>query len=67
MSIAELKEEAIRQFAVKVEGMDDEAELKVMLEFLNGIKGGDQQHINLSRHYSAIKEKYSSVLQRLAK
>jgi hypothetical protein len=67
MSIAELKEEAIRQFAITVEGMDDEAELKVVLEFLNGIKGDDQQHISLSRHYSAIKEKYSSVLERLAK
>ena len=36
MSVAELKEEAIRQFAMKVESMDDEAGLKVALEFLNG-------------------------------
>ena len=28
MSVAELKEEAIRRFAIKVESMDDEAALK---------------------------------------
>ena len=38
MSVAELKEEAIRQFAIKVESIDDEAALKVVLDFLTGIR-----------------------------
>jgi hypothetical protein len=66
MSIAALKEEAIRQFAVKVESIEDEASLMVVIDFLSGIKGDDKQAINLSRHYSTIKEKYGSVLKKLA-
>ncbi len=67
MSVAELKEEAIRQFAIKVESMDDEAALKVVLDFLTGIRSGDKNGINLSSHYESIKLKYGSVLEKLAK
>jgi hypothetical protein len=66
MSIAELKEEAIRQFAAKVEAMEDETALKVVLDFLNGIHADDKHGINLSHHYESIKLKYGSVLQKLA-
>ncbi len=67
MSVAALKEEAIRQFAIKVESMDDEAALKVVLDFLKGISSGDKGGINLSSHYESIKLKYGSVLEKLAK
>lgn len=66
MSIAELKEEAIRQFAVKVDAMEDEAALKVVLAFLSGIHTGDENGLSLSRHYESIKLKYGSVLEKLA-
>ena len=66
MSIAALKEEVIRQFAMMVESMEDEASLMVVFDFLNGIKADDKQAINLSQHYSTIKEKYGSVLKKLA-
>ena len=66
MSIAELKEEAIRQFAIKVESMEDETALKIVLDFLNGISAEDKNGINLSRHYDSIKLKYGSVLEKLA-
>ena len=66
MSVLELKEEAIRQFAVKVESMDDETALKMVLDFLKGIKADDKNGISLSRHYDSIKLKYSSVLEKLA-
>ena len=67
MSISAIKEEAIRQFALKVEAMDDEASLKIVLEFLNGIGKNDKNAMNLSRHYESIKLKYASVLEKLAK
>lgn len=38
MSVAELKEEAIRQFARKVEATDDERVLTLIVEFLNGLQ-----------------------------
>jgi len=66
MSVIELKEEAIRQFAIKVESMDDEVALKMVLDFLNGIKANDNGAINLSKHYDSIKQKYGQVLQKLA-
>jgi len=66
MSIIELKEEAIRQFAVKVEAADDEKILEMILEFLKGIDSNDKHGINLSRHYEAIKQQYGGVLKRLA-
>ena len=66
MSVAELKEEAIRQFAMKVEFIDDEKGLKMVLEFLNGIHADDKKSVNLSRHYDNIKSKYASVLKKLA-
>jgi hypothetical protein len=66
MSVAELKEEAIRQFAVKVEAIEDETALKMVLDFLSGIHAGDKQAINLSRHYETIKAKYGTVLKKLA-
>jgi hypothetical protein len=49
-----------------VESMEDEASLMVVFDFLNGIKADDKQAINLSQHYSTIKEKYGSVLKKLA-
>ena len=67
MSVLELKEEAIRQFAIKVELLDDEAGLTMVLDFLNGIEAGDKGGINLSRHYGSIKSKYGPVLEKLAK
>ena len=67
MSILELKEEAIHQFAIKVESLDDEAALTMVLEFLKGIETGDEHGINLSRHYGSIKLKYGPVLEKLAK
>jgi hypothetical protein len=67
MSVLELKEEAIRQFAIKVESMDDEAALIMVLDFLKGIEVGDEHGINLSRHYAAIKARYGAVLKKLAK
>ena len=66
MSVAELKEEAIRQFAVKVDALEDETALKMVLDFLSGIKAGDKEGLNLSRHYNVIKAKYGPVLKRLA-
>ncbi len=67
MSVLELKEEAIRQFAIKVESMEDETALKIVLDFLKGIKAEDKHGINLSRHYESIKLKYGPVLEKLAK
>jgi len=61
-----LKKEAIRQFAVKVGSLDDEKALYVVLDFLKGIKEGDNEGISLSRHYESIKLQYSSVLEKLA-
>ena len=66
MSVAELKEEAIRQFAIKVEATEDENVLKIILDFLSTIDAKDKNGINLSRHYNHIKAKYSSVLKKLA-
>lgn len=66
MSIAELKEEAIKQFAVKVEATQDELVLKSILDFLGGIEVPNERDVNLSRHYNDIKAKYGSVLKKLA-
>ncbi len=66
MSVLELKEEAIRQFAIKVESLDDEAALTMVLDFLKGInRNTDSQ--SLSRHYDNIKLKYGTVLEKLAR
>ena len=67
MSVSTIKEEAIRQFALKVESMDDEASLKIVLDFLNGIGKKGDSGTNLSSHYDSIKTKYASVLEKLAK
>ena len=66
MSVSELKEEAIRQFAIKVRSMEDETALKIVLGFLKGIRSDDSNGINLSRHYDSIKLKYGRVLEMLA-
>ncbi|MEI8278623.1 MAG: hypothetical protein WCG87_02600 [Bacteroidota bacterium] len=66
MSVAELKEEAIRQFAVKVEATEDEKVLHIILDFLSHIHSDDKNSMNLSHHYDSIKAKYSSVLKKLA-
>ena len=66
MSVAALKEEAIRQFASKVESMDDEKTLQAVLDFLDGIRPENKNSLDLSRHYESIKAKYGSVLERLA-
>lgn len=66
MSVAELKEEAIRQFALKVEAAEDEKVLQVILDFLNNIQPSDKQAISLSRHYDSIKAQYGATLQKLA-
>jgi len=54
MSVSELKEEAIRQFAIKVRSMEDETALKIVLGFLKGIRSDDSNGINLSRHYDIV-------------
>ena len=66
MSVAELKEEAIRQFAIKVESAEDEAVLKIIIDFLGGIRAKDTNGISLSKHYDSIKSKYGPALKRLA-
>lgn len=66
MSIAEIKEELIAEFAKKIDHIEDEASLNVILEFLNGIQTSSSSEINLARHYAEIKQKYSSVLAKLA-
>ena len=66
MSVAELKEEAIRQFTVKVVASDDEVVLKMILDFLNGIEPDKDNSISLSHHYNSIKAKYGTVLKKLA-
>ncbi|MBX2905810.1 MAG: hypothetical protein KF744_07225 [Taibaiella sp.] len=66
MSVAELKKEAIRQFALRVESTDNENVLEMILDFLKGIKTNDDNAVNLSQHYDAIKSKYCSVLKKLA-
>ena len=67
MSILEIKEEAIKQFALKVERINDEASLNVILAFLDGIGNSGNDPLSLSKHYESIKSKYGSVLERLAK
>lgn len=66
MSVAELKEEAIRQFAMKVEAADDEKVLQIILDFLSNIQPADKSGLNLSRHYDSIKAQYGATLQKLA-
>lgn len=66
MSVLELKEEAIRQFAIKVESMNDEAALTMVLDFLKGL-GPHDSGLNLAQHYDQIKLKYGAVLEKLAK
>ena len=66
MSVLELKEEAIRQFALKVESLDDEAALVMVLDFLKGINT-NTDGLSLSRHYNSIKSKYGPVLEKLAR
>jgi len=66
MSVAELKEEAIRRFAIKVEATEDEKVLKTILDFLDDIESAEPGELNLSRHYDSIKAKYGSVLRKLA-
>ncbi len=66
MSVLELIEEAIRQFSIKVESLDDEAALVMVLDFLKGINR-NTDGLSLSRHYDSIKSKYGSVLEKLAR
>lgn len=66
MSVAELKEEAIRQFVQKVEATGDEKVLEMIVAFLKGIDVSDTNPVNLARHYDSIKARYGSVLQKLA-
>lgn len=66
MSITEIKEELITEFVKKIDRIEDEASLNVILEFLNGIGMSSPADINLSKHYESIKQKYSSVLAKLA-
>jgi hypothetical protein len=67
MGIAEIKEEAIRQFTIKVEAMDNQASLQMVLEYVNSLGNNDNDMINLSQHYESIKLKYGTVLEQLAK
>ena len=66
MSVAELKEEASRLFAEKIEATQDEELLSKILEFLNGLQVTDDAPLNLSEHYDSIKNEYGSVLKKLA-
>lgn len=66
MSVAELKEEALKQFEIKVKSTDDEKVLQMMLDFINSINTQDSGSVDLARHYETIKAKYGEVLQKLA-
>jgi len=60
MSVEELKEEAIK----KISALNDEASIKEILDHLQKLSDG--KTFPLSAHYDSIKEKYHSVLQKLA-
>lgn len=62
MCVAEMKLEAIN----KITGMQDEAALKEVLDYLENHKVGEKSEYNLSRDYHAIKEQYGAVLEKLA-
>ena len=66
MSVLQLKEEAIRQFAAKLESTDDAEVLQMILKFLDGIKADDKKAINLAHHYDTIKARYGDLLKKLA-
>lgn len=62
MSVAEMKLEAIN----KITGIEDEAALKEILDYLEKQNPNKKDQPNLSRHYNAIKEQYGDVLEKLA-
>lgn len=66
MSVAELKEELIRQFAEKLSATTDEKVLRSIIVFLKSIDGPANEPLNLSAHYDEIKATYGSVLKQLA-
>ena len=67
MSIAEMKEETIRRFVLRISEMEDEDSIKQLLAFLEPNENKDKKDLNLSRHYNSIKQQYGSVLEKLAK
>ena len=66
MSVATIKEQVINKFVSKVSVIQDEEALKVILDFLDGIKNENPDSLNLAHHYDDIKTKYGDVLKRLS-
>jgi hypothetical protein len=63
MSVAEMKLAAIKE----ISKLDNEEAVKEILEHLAKISAGKENNsISLSQHYEKVKEKYGSVLQKLA-
>ena len=60
MSVAEMKIEAINQ----ITRLNEEESLKEILMHLSKLT--KQAELNLSQHYSEIKEQYTDVLKKLA-
>jgi len=61
MSVEELKQEAIK----KISAINDETAIKEILDHLQKLSQGEAYI--LSGHYDSIKQKYQSVLQKLAR
>ena len=61
MSVEEMKKEAIK----KIGDLKDEAAIREILEHIE--KLASSAHYSLSAHYDSIKQKYHTVLQKLAK
>ncbi len=63
MSVAEMKLAAINE----ISKLEDENEVKEILEHLAKLSATkDSTALNLSQHYSKVKEQYSNVLKKLA-
>lgn len=63
MSVAEMKLAAINE----ISKLDDENAIKEILEHLVQISSSKKEKVlNLSQHYSKVKEQYGNVLQKLA-
>lgn len=61
----EMKAEAIRALQLKLDAIHDEQVLNKILELINNIDARPN-HVQLSRHYTDIKNKYGDVLKKLA-
>ncbi len=63
MSVAEMKLAAINE----ISKLEDEREVKEILEHLAKLSATkDSAALNLSQHYTKVKEQYGNVLKKLA-